>query len=410
MKTLIVTEWRLLLFGFLMSFWSSPGQTFFISLFSGAIREELSLTHGQFGGIYSLATLLSAVVIIWTGHQLDRIDLKKFSMVIVIATFFACWWVSLSNSIAGLFLSLFLVRHLGQGLLKLTGVTTMVRYLEKSMGKATAISITGYTFAEALMPSIIIALLISVGWRTTWKIVGFTLILMMIPAILILLKNHSIRHSKYVNELKVNENNPDKNLKRRHWNRSEVLKDKYFYLFMPGLMAQSLLFTGFIFHQIHLVESKGWSLVMWGGLFTLYASIAFIFTLTSGYLVDKFGAVKLVPIASLPLGIGLLLLSFFSNPSTAVLFMVLLGISSGFINTISGPFWSEMYGSKHLGSIKSLASASGVFASSLSPFILGWFIDYGVSIESLAFGGFIYVVISSALAYYAYLARRNILR
>lgn len=389
-----------------MSFWSSPGQTFFISLFSGAIREELQLTHGQFGGIYSLATLLSAVAIIWTGQLLDRIDLTRFSMVIVIATFIACWWISLSNSIAGLFLSLFLLRHLGQGLLKLTGVTTMVRYLEKSMGKATAISITGYTFAEALLPSIIIALLISVGWRMTWKIVGFTLILTMIPAIVILLKNHSIRHLKYVKQLKVNENKSHKIHQRRHWDRSEVLKDKCFYLFMPSLMAQSILFTGFIFHQIHLVESKGWSLLMWGGLFTLYASIAFIFTLTSGYLVDKFGAVKLVPIASLPLGIGLLLLSVFSTPSTAVLFMVLLGISSGLINTISGPFWSEMYGSKHLGSIKSLASASGVFASSLTPFLLGGLIDLGVSIETLTFGGFVYVVISTVLAFYAYHIRR----
>ncbi|NCW30648.1 MAG: hypothetical protein EBV87_03320, partial [Alphaproteobacteria bacterium] len=39
----VVTEWRFLLFGLLMAFWSSLGQTFFISLFSAQIRETLGL-------------------------------------------------------------------------------------------------------------------------------------------------------------------------------------------------------------------------------------------------------------------------------------------------------------------------------------------------------------------------------
>ena len=75
MLKLIRNEWRLLLFGFLMSFWSSPGQTFLISLFSGELRAELGLSDGEFAGIYSLATLLSACVMIWSGALVDHIDL-----------------------------------------------------------------------------------------------------------------------------------------------------------------------------------------------------------------------------------------------------------------------------------------------------------------------------------------------
>ncbi len=47
-----------------MTFWSSSGQTFLISLFSGEIRAELALSDGEFAGIYSLATLTSAVVMV----------------------------------------------------------------------------------------------------------------------------------------------------------------------------------------------------------------------------------------------------------------------------------------------------------------------------------------------------------
>ena len=401
MNAIFKVEWRLLLFGFLLSFWSTPGQTFFISLFSGAIRDELSLTHGEFGGIYSLATLISAFAIVWTGSLIDRVDLKKLSFSIIFGSAIGCLLLSGSQSALSLLVGIFLVRHIGQGLSTLTSVTTMVRYLEPIKGKATAISQTGYSLAEAIMPSIVIAMMLWLGWRTTWKVTAVMMIIVMVPAILILLKTHEKRHANYLDQLNEEALNTNKTYQRHQWTRYEVIRDKRFYLFIPALQAHSILFTGFIFHQIHLVESKNWSLGLWGILFIVYASIAFLFSLVSGHLIDKYGAAKLVPIGSLPLGLGLLLLSLSSDPMIAVCFMVLLGFSSGFVNTISGPFFSEMYGNKHLASIKSLSTALMVFASSISPFLLGWFFDNGVALERLTFGGFLFVMVASLLAFYA---------
>ena len=401
MNTIFRAEWRLLLFGFLLSFWSTPGQTFFISLFSGAIREELSLTHGQFGGIYSLATLISAFAIIWTGSLADRIDLKKLSFIIVFGSAIGCFLLSYSHGAIMLLISIFLVRHIGQGLSTLTSVTTMVRYLEPMKGKATAISQTGYSLAEAIMPSIMIAMMLWLGWRTTWQVTALAMMIMMVPAIFMLLKTHDKRHANYLNQLQEDASNSSKAYHRSQWTRSEVLRDKRFYMVIPALLAHSILFTGFIFHQIHLIESKGWSLALWGILFIIYASIAFLFSLYSGHLIDKYGAARLIPIGPLPLGIGLLLLSISSDTAIAICFMVLLGFSSGFVNTLSGPFFSEMYGNRHLASIKSLSTAMMVFSSSLSPFLLGWFFDNGVALERLTFAGFLFVMASSSLAFYA---------
>ncbi len=406
MNTLFRSEWRLLLFGFLLSFWSAPGQTFFISLFGGAIREELSLSHGQFGGIYSLATLLSAVAIVWTGTLVDRIDLRKFSLIITFGSFIGCLLISFSHSMLMLLISIFLTRHIGQGLSTLTSVTTMVRYLEPIKGKATAISQTGYTLSEAIMPSIIISLALWLGWRTTWQVTALTMVIIMVPAIVFLLRSHNVRHQNYLQQLN-DGNESDKAYTRRQWTRAEVLKDKRFYMFLPSLLAHSILFTGFIFHQIHLIESKGWSLSMWGVLFSVYATVAFFFSLYAGHLVDKYGAARLIAIAPLPLGLGLLLLSISSHNLTAVSFMLLLGLSSGFVNTLSGPFYSELYGNKHLGSIKSLSTSMMVFSSSISPFLLGWLFDQGVSLEKLTLGGSIYVLLASCLAFYAYQISRS---
>jgi hypothetical protein len=57
--------------GVLLTFVSSFGQTFFISIFGGQIRTEFGLSHAAWGGIYSLGTTASAIVMIWSGVLSD---------------------------------------------------------------------------------------------------------------------------------------------------------------------------------------------------------------------------------------------------------------------------------------------------------------------------------------------------
>ncbi|MFA9418784.1 MAG: nitrate/nitrite transporter [Gammaproteobacteria bacterium] len=401
MLKLIRTEWQLLLFGFLMSFWSSPGQTFLISLFSGEIRAELGLSDGEFAGIYSLATLLSAVVIVWSGTLIDRIELKKFSIIIVLGLGLGCGILSVSVGVLSLFVGLFVIRQLGQGLMFITSATAMVRYLDENKGKSTALAGMGYAFSEALMPSILVALLLWVGWRMSWLISGIALVLFMVPAILYLLRNHDRRHDRYLKQLVQQDNEPEQIYRKRQWTRSEVVRDKMFYLFAPGLMSQPLMFTGFIFHQIHLVDSKNWSLTAWASLFIMYALISVATKIVTGFLVDRYGAIRMVPLVALPMGFGLVVLALTSGLFWGGVFLALTGITVGFQSTVTAPFWSEMYGSKHLGSIKSLGTSVMVFCTALSPVILGWYIDRGTSMESLAMTSAIYILLTSLLAFYA---------
>ena len=50
----------LFVLGFLLIFFSSFGQTYFISLSAGHIREEYGLTNGGFGTLYMLGRARSA--------------------------------------------------------------------------------------------------------------------------------------------------------------------------------------------------------------------------------------------------------------------------------------------------------------------------------------------------------------
>ena len=270
-----------------MAFWSSPGQTFLISLFSGEIRSELALSDGEFAGIYSLATLMSAIVMIWTGSLVDRIDLKKLSIAIIFGLAIGCYMMSFSSGFLTLLVSLFLLRQLGQGLMFIISSTAMVRYLDEHKGKASALGSMGYAVAEAVMPGMLVALLLWVGWRQSWQVAGLLLIAFMVPATLYLLRGHARRHENYLSKLSREITGDTRIYRKRQWTRAEVVRDRYFYLFAPGLMSQPLMFTGFIFHQVHLVESKGWPLLGWAALFSLYATVSVATKLITGPLIDR---------------------------------------------------------------------------------------------------------------------------
>jgi sugar phosphate permease len=398
-----------LLFGFVLMFFSSPGQTYFIALFGGEIRQDLNLSHGEFGAIYSIATLCSAVTLLWSGTLIDRLPLRKVSVVVVCALALACLLMSFSGGVASLFIAVYLLRHFGQGLMSMTSTTAMMRYLSENKGKANSLSNMGYSFAEAMIPTVIIALLLMVDWRTAWQIVSLFIVLI-VPALLLFLSQHQpSRHRQYVAEqeqYQLSENKPDNspteiNRRQRQWTRAQVLRDPIFYLLVPALVSQSLLYTGFMFHQVHLVEVKGWSLLVWGSMYLLFSITTIVSSLLIGGLVDKIGALRLVPFIPIPMSIGLWTLSSSSEPIIAGVFMLLMGLSTGAQAAISAPFYAERYGNKHFASIKSLASFVMIVTTGTSPIILGWMIDIGVSINTLAFYGAIYALVVTIIGYSA---------
>lgn len=399
---LIRSEWRLLTFGFVMTFGSSLGQTYFIALFGGEMRADLGISHGEFGAVYSAATLASALILLWSGGLIDRLDLQRFSLGIVGLLAVGCIVLANSYHLASLFIGILILRHLGQGLMGMTGTTTVVRYLDSARGKASAISTSGFSISEAILPSVIVALLSWLSWRQAWLACAAVLILVMPLAIVLLLREHRQRHAQYLEHMAGDGNAEQSDIQqRRQWTRAEMIRDPLFYLFLPALLAVPLLFTGFMFHQVHLATTKGWSLTLWGSLYVVYAIATSLTKILTGLLIDRYNAQMLVPVAIIPLGVGLAILSSDNHWLVGAGFMTCLGLAVGGYSTLASPFYSERYGSLHLGSIKSLTTALMVFSSALSPVLVGWGIDAGYSIDTLARLAVMYTGIAMALALWA---------
>jgi MFS family permease len=290
---------RFLSFALLLIWFSSPGQTFFISLFSGHIRAEFGLSHGGFGSLYSLATLASGLLMIWVGRKIDDIDLRIYSTLVCAGVTVACFFMATVTSLILLCLAIFALRITGQGLMTHTAATSMARYFDDERGKALGVASLGRPAGEATFPLIGVLLISTIGWRWSWTVIGGGYALLLIPAVLWLLKGHGERHRRLI--ARNEEQGADGRLLGRQWSRREVIRDLHFYLILPAVVAPSFIMTGVLFHQVYLVESKGWTLTLFAGSYIGHAAAAVAASLLSGPLVDRVGAVRLLRYYLLPI-------------------------------------------------------------------------------------------------------------
>lgn len=372
---------RFLAFGFVVAFFSSFGQTFFIALSGGHIRAAFDLSHGDFGLIYSAGTLSSAALLIWAGHKIDRIDLRHYTSAVCVGLAAACISMAYVGSALWLIGVIFALRFTGQGLMSHITTVSMARYFGAHRGKALSIAALGFPTGEALLPMTGVALIAWFGWREMWMGVGIVLALGLVPLVLWLLKGHSARHAGLQEILKA-ENAQDE--VARSWTRSQMLRDPRFYVLLPNLMASPMIGTGIMFHQVHLVDTKGWTLAWFAGAFVAYAISQTLSGIATGVLVDRLGTVRMLRVDMLPMLIALLVLGMFSEPWVAIAYMIFAGASSGAIGITHSAVWAELYGVAHLGGIKALATSLMVLASALGPPLMGLAIDAGYSMEIIS--------------------------
>jgi MFS family permease len=405
---------RFILFGLITAFASSFGQTYFIGIFGHAIQQDFAMSHTQWGGIYMVGTLLSALLLPMTGKLIDQVPLQRYAFFVVLCLAFACWFMAQVNSLMGLVVAVFLLRQTGQGLMSHVAYTSMGRYFEQQRGKATAMVAMGFAAGEAVLPWLAVVAIAAVGWRWSYTGVALMVLIIILPLSMWLLRGHHGRHQDYELKLKQSEEisllknatmslqessaqTSEHRINTQSWRRREVLRDYRFYLILPGVCATSLVSTALFFHHLNLADEKGWSHTFMTANYLLYSFIAALMAIVAGQLIDRFSALALMPFTLLPLAAALLIINLVDSYWVIWLYMVLLGIGSGLAQTAQAALWPECYGVRYLGSIKSLYWTFVVFASALGPVWLGSLVDLGYSFQQSVLTMVVYLLLATGL-------------
>ena len=384
---------KVIIFGFIFTFFSSFGQSFFLGLFNSSIRDTLSITQGQFGSIYASATLLSSFLLIWVGKKIDDIDIFKFAFFVTLLLSFSCFFFSKISSVIFLFIAIFLMRFSGQGMMSHTATTTISRYFTKSIGKALSTCWFGLSTAEFILPVLIVYLLTITTWQNIWISISI-LVLMFLPITsFFLIKKLNFESREETNEKDLK----DRNIKQ--WKRIEVLKDYRFYIICLNMLAMPWIATGVFVYQSFITESKEWGTFVIAQSFMVYSILSVVTLLISGFLIDRFTSRKLLIFMNLPLMLSVIVLFYFNSTISAFVFLGLIGISNGFANVLGSSTWAEIYGVKYIGSIKALTTALMVFSTAFGTALFGLLIDKGFSIEDIALVSLVYMSISLILLF-----------
>lgn len=364
--------------GALLTFLSSFGQTFFIALFSGEIREEFGLTNGEWGMIYATGTMVSAAVMVWAGSLTDHFRTRQLGQFVLFGLAVACLAMAFNAHASMLFVVVFLLRLFGQGMSSHLAVVAMSRWFVATRGRALAVCTLGFTIGEAVFPILFVSLLVVLDWRILWVVAAVVAVLG-IPVLISLLRQE--RHPKQVAE-----DNQSAGMKDVHWTRLRVLRHPLFWFMVPALLGPSAFNTAFFFHHVHFAELKGWSHLALVSYFPVYTVTSVLAMLASGRALDRFGTARLLPFYQVPMIGSFLLFALGDNLGTLLLGLILLAVTTGANSTLPNAFWAEFYGTRHLGAIKSMATAIMVLGSAIGPGLTGVLMDAGVVLTAQYLG------------------------
>ena len=386
-------NFKVILFGFIFTFFSSFGQSFFLGLFNSSIRDALSITHGQFGSIYASATLLSSFILVWVGKKIDDFNILKFASYVIALLAISSFLFSKISSVIFLFFSIFLMRFSGQGLMSHTATTTIARFFEKSRGRALSATWLGLSLAEFILPLLIIFLLTFLDWRNIWISISIFVIVVLPVVTFLLVKNIKLdsRETANLKDAKT------KDIKQ--WKRNEVLKDYRFYIICLSMLAMPSIATGTFVFQSFIVLSKNWGPYVIAQSFMVYSVLSVITLFLSGFLIDKFSSRKLLIYMNIPLLLSTFVLYYFNSPISSFVFLGLIGISNGLANVLGSATWAEIYGVKYIGSIKALTTAFMVFSTAFGTALFGILIDNSFSVEQIALVSGSYILIAISLLF-----------
>ncbi|WP_242670044.1 MFS transporter [Gramella sp. KN1008] len=361
-------------FGWMLTFLSSFGQTFLISIYVPEILKTFSISNGLFGSIYAVATVTASVIMLSVGHMVDHKPVKRVTALTLAGLAVSSLLLGMSHlSIAILIIALTGLRLTGQGLMSHISLTVMSRHYDLDRGKALSIASLGYAVGEAVFPLFISTLILWYDYEIAAMASAAFLFLY-------LLRFYFMDLEYFDKDLALVKKPSALSLLKDY---KDLLKKKVFFILMPVSFALSFTITAVFFYQYVVVEDKGWSVSLYAGFFTAYAITRVVFSILGGVLVDKYSGKKMFRLYLIPFALGLIPFAVSDSIFGALTFLILAGISVGMAGTVKSAVLAEVFGVEKLGTIRSVFTMFMVMSTALGPLIFGTLMDMGIEFQTI---------------------------
>ena len=367
-----------MLIGTLGMIMSSPGQTYVVSIFIESFITDLGISRSLVSTLYTLGTLVGSFVLPIVGYQIDRHGARLIVVLITALFGAACVYMGYVQNAFMLGLGFIALRMLGQGSLGLVCTNIINQWWVRRRGMVMGISgMAGSLISLGGFPNVINWLLPIYGWRSTYILLGVILTFVMAPVAFIFFRNHP---ENYGLQPDGGESGRFRFRKRKqvttrltevNWTLGEAMRTSVFWILVASLSGISMLSTGLFFHMVSIFTDNGLTRNLAAAVFVPIAVTTAVVNWGSGLLVDRLPVRILLATGLFFQALSLLMACSLSSITFALVFGVVLGISSGLIRILGSVVWAMYFGRRHLGSITGLTSMITITGSALGPMPLG---------------------------------------
>jgi MFS family permease len=373
--------WVILPLAFLMMLTTSPGQTFGVSYFNDAFIAEFGMSKTALSAAYLFATLLAATGLTFIGAMIDRWGLRRMTLVAFTAMGAACLFASQATGLFTLFMAFCMLRLFGPGTMTLLANNSLAAWFDCRLGTASSAAQIAMAGTTAVIPTAIVLLIESVGWRGTYGVFAVIIAGGFLPLMAIFFRQspreigqipdgmrfHAAQRYKpfsYGNEFTV----------------AEAMRHRSYWVVLGTTTIWSAIGTGLIFHLVALFQATGLTAQDSTHAMTVMCLMTAITQLVGGVLADRLAMRWLLVTAFVLLAGACVVLTNPVDMSTLSLGYGIFGCAQGMMSVVSGTVWARYFGRKHLGKIRGMSLTAAVAASAIGPVIMSVSADY--------FGGF----------------------
>jgi MFS family permease len=384
---LLKNERPRLLWASSLTFTSSFGQTFFLSLFTVEIAASFAISSGTLGLVYGGATLLAGFMLPVVGGTVDTRPARPLATLSALLLALGLALIATAPHVAVVAVGLFLARFLGQGFMTHLASTYVARTFMVGRGSALGLTALGYPLGEAILPSAFVALLAGFGWRTALLVAAGAIAFVLLP----------LSHA-FIGKIDTGPTPTEKLSSTKKPPPFFVLRMPSMWLVIPFWVAHPFVLTALFFHQRALGGSLGLDAAAIATAFVAFALGRIIFTFATGPLVDRFSGKRLFLFDLWPVTVGLLGMLVLPGAVAFPLYLLLAGIGVGFSGNVKTAFLAEAFGTERLGAIKSSIATFSVLSTAIAPPLSGYLLDHGVTFPTLLVWLIVYILVSTAMA------------
>jgi MFS family permease len=352
---------------------SAPGQSFLISLFVAGFLRHGGVSASAFSAMYAVATLCSAAWVTVLGRLAERFALRSLWLAVAAALAGGCFLASDARGALAVLVSLALLRMLGQGSLPLLGTVIANRRFGRGLGKAVAFSRSGHIVASIVLPPLVAALIVSVGWTSTYRIVGAGALVLLVPT------SWCVDRRRQSVPAGAAPDGAGRSPAFRAGASRLSLPTRHATVLLATLAVAPLVTTAVSVQALSLLSRHGLGITGVAAALSVLGAAAAVATVTGGFLADRAGLGALLAASNAGVAIALALL-LVTGPAVVLPAFAVLGAAAGLGGVVGGTVWLRTYGRAEIAKLQGMATGAQITGAALGPL--------GLALTSAATGSF----------------------